>query len=577
MNSTNAGGRTLHWRAWCRIACGFALALCLFPAYALGLGQIQVKSRPGQPLLAEIPIISSDPTELQGLQAQLASPETFQRIGLQAPQGIVSDLRFTLAVDDAGRPILRVTTLAPVDQPLVTFLVEVDWGQGRLVREYSALVETPTAVSAAAEPPIDAPTVAPPNTIERVPDAELATQPEPQPEPAPQTAAQPEPPSTPAPGAQPPAPPAPVLATQPQPAPGTDYGPVKRGETLSNIAGAMGQGSGYSLDQTMLAVLRANPDAFIGDDINRLKQGAVLRMPGQDELARYDAAQASAMVREQVARWRDARRAQVQPASSATAGDGQAAAADASRRVSQARLEIAPPSASAAQRAGTRSGISAGGEGEMLRQELQQTQETLAARDQEVVELKARVAELEKLQQQQQQLIAMKDSDLASAQQALAKSNQAATTQPAAAPAAATPASSAMPAWWWAVPLLLALALGGWWWSRRRAQRAPRKVFDAEALASAVPVVADAPRAEAPAPTPRPASATGPTWHTGGNGADRIAPLNPAPPGHERIELARAYIDLGDVQTARSLLQEVVASGDPDARGEAARVLQGLG
>ena len=112
-------------------------------AHALGLGQIQVKSGLGEPLLAEIPVISSDPSELVDLDAGLASPETFTRIGLEPPVGIVADLRFTVGSDAQGRPVIRVTTAQPVTQPLLDFLVQVDWGQGRLVREYSATVGAP--------------------------------------------------------------------------------------------------------------------------------------------------------------------------------------------------------------------------------------------------------------------------------------------------------------------------------------------------------------------------------------------------------------------------------------------------
>src|SRR5690606_9190336 len=130
------------------------LALACGPALALGLGQIEVKSRPGEPLLAEIPIVSSDPSELEQLQARLASPETFARVGLEPPSGLVQDLQFTIGLDGRGRPVIRVTTQAPVQQPLLTFLLEVDWGQGRLVREYSALIEAPETVAAVAQPPM---------------------------------------------------------------------------------------------------------------------------------------------------------------------------------------------------------------------------------------------------------------------------------------------------------------------------------------------------------------------------------------------------------------------------------------
>ncbi|WP_036167015.1 hypothetical protein, partial [Lysobacter dokdonensis] len=172
-----------------RIALAIALAVAAGPVAALGLGQIQVKSRVDQPLLAEIPIVSTDPGELEQLQARLASPETFRRIGLEPPSGAAADLQFTVALDDRGRPVIRVTSSAPVSQPLVTFLVEVDWGSGRLVREYSALLDTPRTVAAPAQPPIQAPSVAPSNVIER--PVAAAPQPPPEPQPAPPEGAAP--------------------------------------------------------------------------------------------------------------------------------------------------------------------------------------------------------------------------------------------------------------------------------------------------------------------------------------------------------------------------------------------------
>ena len=151
-----------------RVALALSLALASGSAAALGLGQIELKSRLGQPLVAEIPIISTDPAELEQLRAGLPSPETFARIGLQLPDEFVSTLQFTPGVDAAGRPVIRVTSQAPVTDPLLTFLVEVDWGQGRLVREYSALVDAPRTVSAPVQPTIEEVTVGPANTIERM-------------------------------------------------------------------------------------------------------------------------------------------------------------------------------------------------------------------------------------------------------------------------------------------------------------------------------------------------------------------------------------------------------------------------
>jgi pilus assembly protein FimV len=594
---------------------GAVLALLAGPALALGLGQLTVKSKPGQPLVAEIPIISSDPSELEDLQARLASPDTFRRVGLQPPDVEVSGLQFAVALDARGNPVIRVTSAAPLTQPLLTFLLEVDWGEGRLVREYSTLIDAPRTVAAPLQP-IQAPTVAPSNTIVRAP--EIAAAPPPAPVVPPAAVPAPAPMAPPPPTAIPVPPPA-VVAAEPAPTPAPalvpppsgDYA-VQAGDTLSGIAAGL-PSSGYNLDQTMLALLRTNPGAFIGDNINRLKAGAVLRMPRADELSRYSAGEAAAVVRTQVAQWREARAPQQQPA--AIARTGASAPADGSGKAggtsatAQARLEIVPPSSGRGQ-AGTRSGIQAGGEGDMLRQqELQETKETLAARDAEVGELKARVAELEKLQQQQQQLIAMKDSALAAAQQNLAKANTT-VAQPATQAATQQPAkpmqeqASGSGTWLWVGLALLVAALAGWLLTRRRAAAPKPRVFDAAALAASVPPPMAGEPAETPAASldpeaesasisddvlaPGPTQAphwtaaptlvgTVPTWH--GAMPEAVAP---AAAMHEttdpvrQLELARAYLDLGDDDAARELLREVLDGRDPAARETAARMLRDL-
>lgn len=655
-------------RASIKLAVAAALALASGAAAALGLGQIEVKSRLDQPLLAEIPVISNDPAELERLQARLASPETFARIGLDAPQGLVSGLQFAVALDNAGNPVIRVTSREPVTEPLLTFLVEVDWGQGRLVREYSALVDAPRTVSAPAQPPIQAPVQAPSNIIQR-PAEPVAQQPE----------AAPAPGTTPAgPESAPEAPPQPdaIVVAPPPAAPeaaapaGTVSGQyeVRGGDTLSQIADRVDAGNGYSLDQTMIALLRGNPDAFIGGNINLLRQGAVLQVPDASAIGEIERAEALALVRTQVDQWRQATLAVPQPAATEAAAtaapaaaEGQvAAAAAANPGAAGARLEIVPPGASAATRAGTQSGVSAGGEGDMLRQELQQSQETLAARDAELAEMKGRIAELETLQAQQQQLLEMKDSELAAAQQRLAQTAD-----------AADAGGGASPLPWLVGGAALLLALVAGWFLRRRARpepvfRAPAAGVGASALAAGFPQrdmpAADGPagapvpaaaattrrdtsapqeapsdaadpgsasstdaaawpqrpsaavsgssagpavRAEEPAPLPfwnapsgsaQPAAAA-PTWHSGGDGVraptlteatpatlagaatprapmDSNADVEDLSPEQERLELARAYIDLGDRDSARQLLGEVAVNGDHAARQQATRMLR---
>nr|WP_245626188.1 FimV/HubP family polar landmark protein [Stenotrophomonas humi] len=604
------------------------LALFSSAAMALGLGNIRVLSKPGQPLVAEIPVITSDPGELDNARAGLAAPATFERVGLPPPDGLVSELQFQFAQDREGRAVIRVTSAAPVQVPSVGFLIEVDWGQGRLVREYSALVAAPETATAVAEPVIEAPAAAPSDLIVR------------EPEPLPSTSA-PQPLAAPALAPAPVVPTAPVQAARPPVAPAPraqgELAQVQRGQSLSQIAGTLARENGYSLNQNMVALMRANPEAFIRGNVNLLKQGAVLRTPAEEELARVNAAEARSIVREQTAQWRQARAPIPQPAIADAAVVSRPATNNPAAAPSDARLEIAPAVAGGQQTAGMTTGLDAGGEGDMLANEqLQQAREDLATRDVEMQELRDRVAELEKLQKQQQSLIAMKDSDLAAAQQRLAESNK----QDAAASLG----------WLWLGLALLVLGVVAWLLSRRRKpsplKAASRDGIRAEALASALPATAVAPEqgnddahgADVEAPTtfaaetwkdedvvttpshdadtpawamPEAAVATEPAapvesrpafmfeasrgyarpqelpsvsepaaadearWLAGDMAA--VAPLNPAPAGRERLELAIAYLDLGDAETARTLLNEVAVGSDPQARNEALELLNRLG
>lgn len=540
-----------------RTAVVAALLLAAGNAWALGLGQIQVKSKRNQPLLAEIPIVSTTPGELAALQARLASPETFRRVGLAPPSGVAADLQFSLGSDARGRPVIRVTTIRPVEQPVLSFLIEVDWGAGRLVREYSALMDAPNTAGAALPPDVSIPQTPAPALVQR-PEPAAPVVP---PARAPVTAANPPSPAAPVPVRAPAeAPAASIAVPAPQPArpapvamapiaeagPAADpmqYGPIKPGESLSKIASGLDLRRSFSLEQTMLALLQANPEAFLGDDVNRLRSGTVLRVPSSEDVAKISAEEAAQVVRQQARQWRQARRAVRQPdavpaADGATTASAPAAAkpagpkpapasnvkapaakpaavaavakpAPAAARREEARLQIVPPTAPG-KATGNRSGTSAGGEGSMLQQELRQRDEDIAAKSAEIGELKERLAELEKLKDEQQKLLSLKDSELAAAQARLAESNRAKQTQAAvpatkastqqAAPAEAADKPAMMP-WLWGGLGVVALALLAWLMAGRRKQAPPprRSVFDSEALAAgmAAPALQDVEAPEA--------------------------------------------------------------------------------
>lgn len=614
-----------------RIAIAVLLLLASQAVAALGLGQIRLKSGLGEPLLAEIPVVSSVPGELERLRVGLASPETFARIGLEPPQGIVAGLQFNLALSDEGQPVIRVTTVEPIHEPMLSFLVEADWGQGRLVREYSALVDAPRTVSAPLAPPVEAPVAAPSNIIVRAPSAD--------PEPAAEAAATVEAESDAVPsaaesqlgGSAPAAravPAAPAAASRP------DQVRVQAGDTLSELARDLDLG--VSLEQAMIALLRSNPGAFMDGNVHMLRAGTLLRVPGEDAVSAIDAAEALAQVREQTRAWRQATQAVAQPAATADAQGTAAqpgatwtttdtAGEETESQVADGRLEIVPPGASDATGAGDRSGISDGGEGDTMRQQLQQANETLAAREAELEEIKSRLAELEQLQADQQQLISLKDNELASVQAELAQSRE----------QAGDAVDGSAAAWWIGGGVLLVLVLLGAWLLRGRAApappfRAPAAAAD-ESAAAPKGSLASAFPASAQAAVPASAAAAvpaNPAWHgvadAAANAPEQVGPapgaLSPTPqdgqgaglgtdlettptqappsttstsaasdapvdggadfpseaPGHERLELARAYLGLGDRDSARQLLTELVVSGDLGSRQEATRLLREL-
>ncbi len=633
------------------------LALASSSAMALGLGDIRVLSKPGQPLLAEIPIISADPSELENLRVALASPVTFARVGLDRPTGLVSELQFELTRNTQGRAVVRVSSQAPVTTPSLNFLIEADWGQGRLVREYSALVDAPDSAVAVAEPEIVAPEGAMSNAIVRepAPAPTVAEPPAAESQPAEATPSR----TSPVPSRNTAATPRAATPARPAPTPAVAADgsiTVQRGQTLSEIAGGLARERGLSRDQAMIALLRANPEAFIRGNVNLLKQGAVLRTADAGSAPPVDAAEAAAMVREHTAQWRQARSAIPQPAATgvastpaSTPNSAAGAASPAAPTSAGGRLEIAPAVAATDHNAGTITGTAAGSEGDMLgNEQLQQAKEDVATRDAEIQELRGRVAELEKLQKQQEALISMKDSDLAAAQQRLAD-----------APAAREGGGGG---WYWLGLGVLLVVVAGWALARRR-KPSPlpplrRDGFDAAALAAAVPaagyvdelatqeradqeqadddtelaydsaeydstadqVAAEVARREPVfALEPQPGQGDGAAdaqdhdhvvvpahaWNAAAQpsyrgvfefpeepAAPAAAPVEPAAPaaasepvagaeplgtpGRERLELAIAYLDLGDADTARALLQEVAAAGDIHSQIQARELLARL-
>jgi pilus assembly protein FimV len=251
-------------------------AMLLAPTVALplGLGEIRLDSALNEPLSAEIDLVAATPEELSALQAQLASRELFERYGLDRPSYLDS-LEFRVGRGQDGRSVLLVRSHDAIGEPFVSFLVDVSWPRGRLLREYTVLLD----------PPVYAP------------QGDQA---------APAAIAAPRAESAPAQSAQAPAAAAGSDAAAPESGPAVDSPStyrVERGDTLYKVAGALAPGDRATTQRMMIGIFRANPEAFQGN-INVLRAGAILRVPTADELSAIGAGEASAEVNRQVSAWR---------------------------------------------------------------------------------------------------------------------------------------------------------------------------------------------------------------------------------------------------------------------------------
>jgi len=316
------------------------LALLLLPgiSFGLGLGDVRLNSPLNAPLDAEIELVNATPEDLATLDAKLASKETFARYGLDWPQ-FMAGVTVSRDRTPSGGYVLRIKSQEAVTEPFLTLLIEATWARGRLVREYTVLLDPPVFApnSAAAAP------LAPPAQVPAQSSGQISR-------PAPQ-----ETPNT-----------APVAVG------GGDSYEVRRGDSLSAIARRLSSSTGARTDQLMVGLYRNNGTAFEGD-MNRLRAGSVLRVPSGEELAAISPSEASSEVRRLAGAW---------AGGSSSSGAG--------------RLRLVAPSDSASS-PGTSSGNSA--ESEALRNrvselegQLNESKRMLELRNTELADLQAKLA-----------------------------------------------------------------------------------------------------------------------------------------------------------------------------------------
>ncbi|WGZ93491.1 MAG: FimV/HubP family polar landmark protein [Candidatus Thiothrix putei] len=381
-----------------------SLAIFIAGAYpaassALGLGDIESNSHLNQPLRAKIDLLSAAPADASQIQVRLAPPEVFNRVGVARPE-FLGNLRFTPTVQ-SGKPVILVSSDAPIQEPFVNFLLEVSWPQGQLLKEYTVMLDPPVLMQ-------------PGNTVAG--EAAVRAEPKatgnvrrPAREPAAATA-------TPA-------------AQQPAASRNRTYR-VKSGDTLFRVASRL-QRAGVSNDQMMMALFRANPGAFIDKNINNLRAGALMKAPSGSEISAVPQAEARRQIRQQNAEWRelrkslagntvpqqgqDTKQAKTTPATQANATPAKAA----NNATDKARLEVlgAKTGEGTANNAAVAAGTAKLAE---IEKQLALANESLAARQNENNELKSRVTDLESMLNKKNRLLELRDSQLADLQKQLA-------------------------------------------------------------------------------------------------------------------------------------------------------------
>nr|MBX2807595.1 LysM peptidoglycan-binding domain-containing protein [Cellvibrionaceae bacterium] len=360
---------------------------------SLGLGEISLNSQYNEPLDAEIRLLKVRDLSPQEVIVGLASREDFRRAGVDRPF-FLNGLVFDVVLSNAAKPVIHVRSSRPVTEPYLNFLVEVQWPSGRLVREYTLLLDLPVFNDSAAPAATAVPSSAVvdrvsgdnrsgprrPIVVGRSEYAEAA---------------------------------APVVSAVPSPAfesevsavsaearaqavSSADSYRVKSGDTLWVIAEKTRPNSAVSVNQAMVALQQANPDAFINDNINLLRSGRVLRVPSMEEIQQINVNQAATIVQQQNRSWADKHSQQhSQYHSQKKAALTTSAPIDAPVAAGQTEGRLTLASADNSASASDAKGAGDSGAGDALQKQLTVNQEELDRTRRENGELRAKIDELE--------------------------------------------------------------------------------------------------------------------------------------------------------------------------------------
>ncbi|WP_097461578.1 FimV/HubP family polar landmark protein [Mangrovitalea sediminis] len=378
-------------------------------AQAIGLGDVNLDSHLNEPLRAEINLVNVGNLSTDQIAVSLAPQEDFARAGIHRSYDL-SNLNFKIVRGKNGQLVVDVSTKNAVREPYMDFLVQLVWPKGRLLREYTLLIDPPTYNEGAAQPVAAAASSTP------------AAQAAPQPTQAAEPSA------------------APAQSGAMAPAGPRTYGPTKASDTLWQIA-ARFKPSRATTQQMMLAIQDRNPDAFLDHNINLMKKGVVLRLPTPDQVTSRTAHQA---VREVIAQNRSfkASRTPIDATSTKTTASTSSTSEPASQ--DKLRLSVAP---SAKQSKEGSHGGGIGGEGEgSIQDRLALSQEQLDKAKRDNAELNSRLQDLQDQVKTLNRLVQLKSDQLSALQNESQKREESAPATTSAAPVTATPQATPTPA-----------------------------------------------------------------------------------------------------------------------------------
>ena len=381
------------------------MALAPIAVFSAGLGKLNVSSGLGEPLRADIELLSVTPEELSSIFAVIASEEAYATQGIERPASH-STIKVEVSKNSRGTPILKLKSTQPISEPFLDMLIQVDWASGRLLREYTVLLDPPGYVGEVESTTTQLPAVKPSITSRQ--DSMVDS-----------SSAKPSS-TTSKPKQIKKAPVAADSADTPNNAPNDEY-QTRRGDSLAKIARDYKPES-ISLDQMLVGLYQANPNAFDGKNMNRLKVGKILRLPSEQDLASLSRQQASKEVKVQSANWNEYRNKLAGIVAESAPSESEASTQSADGKIKSAAEDKSVPAAtgpkdvvklSAGDAALTKKEAD---DVKNLQAKITALQEESTAREKSVMEAQDKTAALEKQIADMQQLLALKNGTMSELQ-----------------------------------------------------------------------------------------------------------------------------------------------------------------